>query len=225
MCHTTVSSYQFIIGENMALDCWLQSGRAGCSKLEKFADAVLCIPGVVWGGRKITLDLQQEQYNAVSDLAISWLNARPEVPDALGLVVGGWGIVFIAFSIVALPFLAVGLIFKKIALMRDDSAQRYHQLLGHALVETKLGERIKGLHTMVESCTQSIKQAKTDVAAQSGNTSQHAARAHRQALQRQGNFDLRLVVLADDIKGSQQQRDATLQLANALFAELRSGPV
>lgn len=130
----------------MSVQGLMQKGKVGCSKLEYVADKILAFPRAMWLGREITVQTGSNIPLTYDQKASSFANllGPPEKEEkrqfnyfeSLIQIIGA--VVFAGLSIVASPFLAVGLICKKIALENDPKANAYHQLIEESSKEIEL---------------------------------------------------------------------------------------
>lgn len=117
----------------MGFDRLIHRGPKNCSKLEKFADVALYFPRVMWASRDITIYTATDGKSPqiASKNARSYANFLESVDNGnplstLIMIVAG--IFFAVSSILALPFLGVGIACKKIALEKDPQSKKYHEM-------------------------------------------------------------------------------------------------
>lgn len=128
----------------MTVQGLLQEGTKECSMLEKIADAILAFPRALWKGRTITVVekgaecvIKDKETNSLASWVKSgWEESGRNISVALMSLIGS--IVLVAGSIIAAPFLAVGLACKKIALLKNPGANDYHELIEAASSEAPL---------------------------------------------------------------------------------------
>jgi hypothetical protein len=127
----------------MSIQSLMQKGAETRSLLEKASDAILAFPRGMWLNRSIQVITTGEQPKTIDKDGKSFMSFFPSLyegsPDeATKLVALFSGVVFAAASIIATPFLAVGLTCKKIALMRDKKANQYNKLVESAIKDQEL---------------------------------------------------------------------------------------
>lgn len=128
-----------------------QSGAENCCLMEKIADRVLAFPKAMWGNKTISymngeFKLKNYYYSLTSFIAdgTSLFHMYDfgfiKIPVLAAYLIG---------SVVATPLLAVGLIFKEIALKNNASSQQYHSKICKAaplLIEAEsIGKKIPAL--------------------------------------------------------------------------------
>ena len=115
----------------MTIRSLLNSGRSDETTLEKVADAILAYPRAMWLGKSVhvvresgdfTIDTDQKQRSLCGQYG-KFMNGS-EGAGILGML--GSPLLLVA-NILATPFLCVGLLLKKIAVIRDPEAKKVNE--------------------------------------------------------------------------------------------------
>lgn len=129
-----------------------QSGAENCSRLEKFADALLAFPKAMWGDKSIT-HINHGRFEVKDSFSFkSWLGDRASYPGESLAVLA-----YVVGSIIAAPLLALGLLFKELAL-RNETAQKYHSKIGEA---ASLMIEEKSVEKQLSECSREINKLET----------------------------------------------------------------
>lgn len=126
----------------MSLQGLLQKGSDNCSTLEGISDAFLALPRNLWLGKEVKVIKDAHVAQIVK--ANSFLNSKwlKNGDDAYTLetfrVTFITGPLFLAISLIALPFLGIGVILKKSAIGIDPKAKNYHDLIELSMKESEL---------------------------------------------------------------------------------------
>lgn len=131
----------------MSIQGLMQKGMVNRSCLEKTADVLLAFPRKVWLNREVVIKVKGTESNVSIKKSNSLSKNITDGEQGIGL-----GLV----SIIASPFLAVGLILKKIAISLDPMAKNYHRLVEYHLKITKSKEQDIQLNTKLRTTNASL---------------------------------------------------------------------
>ena len=124
----------------MSIQGLMQKGLQNCSKLEKAADILLVFPRVIWLKRNINVIVSGNDSQINDRKASSVLTSKGWHQDNYGLP-----LVLVVGSIIATPFLAIGLALKKISFANNEKSKSYHQLIENQIKLGSLKKKIDKL--------------------------------------------------------------------------------
>ena len=148
----------------MSIQGLLVKGAEGSTtNFEKVADGILALPRVLWQGHDVKLKKNHEVELKFSNSIVGTFKGVPPGEILEPAIIVMLSVLLILGSILAAPPLIVGLICKKIALIKSEKANKFHEVVEDLLQDANKIDKTKEYKDQINIKKKKIRENNRDI--------------------------------------------------------------